>query len=390
MKPHHRMFGVFFIFALSMGALLSRLPDLQTQYGLTEGELGLTLICMSFGALFGLTFSSPLIMRFGARATAFVTVIGPSAIYALVPFMPSVFWIGPLLFAAGLMAGALEINVNYETDKLEAQLGRRIMNRAHGMWSLGFFVTALISAGVRQLGVPVTWHMVGALAVVVVASLVVFRGITTAPARAGSHEGDAPLIAVPTVGLLALCVIGAAPLLVEGAGIDWSAIFMRDTFAVEPFIGGLSVTLFSLFMAIARLSIDPVVDRYSPRSVAVTLLIVAGAGLVAVALSPNPYVALIGFALMGIGCSAVYTLAVSAAAQRTDRSATVNVAALGQMTFVVFFLGPPLLGFVAQASNIRVSYLVVLPLVVAALIVIRALPARPLVAPATQPVTPHG
>ena len=37
MKPHHRMFGVFFIFALSMGALLSRLPDLQRQLNLTEG-----------------------------------------------------------------------------------------------------------------------------------------------------------------------------------------------------------------------------------------------------------------------------------------------------------------------------------------------------------------
>ena len=81
---------------------------------------------------------------------------------------------------------------------------------------------------------------------------------------------------------------------------------------------------------------------------------------------------------MGVGCSAVYPLAVSAAAQRTDRPPAVNVAALGQMTFVVFFLGPPLLGFVAQATDIRFSYIAVLPLVVAALLVIRALPARPM------------
>ena len=391
MQPHHRMFGVFFIFALSMGALLSRLPDLQHQFGLTEGELGLTLIFMSIGALISMTFASPLIEKLGARTTAFVTVIVPSALYALVPFMPSAFWIAPLLFAAGLMAGALEINVNYETDKLEAKLGRRIMSRAHGMWSLGFFATALISAGVRQLSVPTTWHMVAALAVVVVASVVVFRGITTAPARAESHAGETPRIAFPTVGLLALCLIGAAPLLVEGAGIDWSAIYMRDVFSVEPFVGGLSVTIFSLLMAIARLSMDPVVDRHSPRSVAAVLLIVAGAGLLAVTLAPHPYVALAGFALMGIGCSAVYPLAVSAAAQRTDRPSTVNVAALGQVTFVVFLLGPPLLGFVAQASNIRVSYLVTLPLILAALLVIRALPARPLPAVSTpEPVTPHG
>jgi MFS family permease len=259
------------------------------------------------------------------------------------------------------------------------------------MWSLGFFVTALISAGVRQLGVPITWHMAGALVVVVIAALVVFPGIRNAPVRPDSHEGETPRIAFPTIALAALCVIGAAPLLVEGAGIDWSAIYMRDTFHSAPFIGGMSVTLFSLFMAIARLSIDPVVDRYSPRAVASTLLVVAAIGLLMVAMAPHPFVALAGFSLMGIGCSAVYPLAVSAAAQRTDRPSAVNVAALGQMTFVVFFLGPPLLGFVAQATDIRFSYVAVLPLVVAALLVIRALPARPIaVLSEPEPLSSHG
>lgn len=376
MRPHHRIFGVFFIFALSMGAMLSRLPDLQRQFELTEGQLGLTLIAMSCGALVGLTFSGPLIARYPARTGIFVTIFAASALYALVPLMPSALFVVPLLFLAGICAGAVEIIVNLEADRLEAQLGYGIMSRTHGMWSLGFFVTALISASVRQLGVPVQIHLAVALVVVVIAGLVVFRGIENAPLRPNSHAGETPRIAFPTMGLAALCLIGAAPLLAEGAGIDWSAIYMRDVFNVEPFIGGLSVTIFSLFMAIARLSMDGVVDRLSPRIVAGTLLLIAIAGLVLVALAPHEYVALVGFALTGIGCSAVYPLAVSAAAQRTDRPAAVNVAALGQMSFVVFFLAPPLLGFVAEQFGIRTSYWVVVPVLVAALLVIRALPAR--------------
>ena len=84
----------------------------------------------------------------------------------------------------------------------------------------------------------------------------------------------------------------------------------------------MSVTLFSLFMAIARLSIDPVVDRYSPRAVASTLLVVAAIGLLMVAMAPHPFVALAGFSLMGVGCSAVYPLAVcgGAAHRRWDTS----------------------------------------------------------------------
>ena len=93
-------------------------------------------------------------------------------------------------------------------------------------------------------------------------------------------------------------------------------------------------------------------------------------------IAPYSFVALIGFALMGAGSSGVYPLAVSAAAQRTDRPAAVNVAALGQMAFVIFFLAPPLLGFVAQYFGIRYSYAVCLPVVFAALLASGAMSVR--------------
>jgi MFS family permease len=391
MKPHHRIYGIFFVFALTMGALLSRLPDLQVQFGLSEGELGLLLLTMSVGALLGLTFSSPYIERLGARRTAFITVFGASACYIFIPFMPSALWAVPLFFVAGVFAGALEINVNLETDRHEAILGYRIMSRAHGMWSLGFFVTALIAAGVRQVEISPHLHIIGAVLVAAVAGYFVFAKIENAPVRKESHAGEMPLIAFPTIGLLPLCLIGAAPLLVEGGGIDWSAIYMRDVFAVEPFVQSMAITIFSLLMALARLFMDPVVDRYSPRLVAGGLLGVAALGLVLVGVAPHPMLALLGFMLMGVGCSSVYPLAVSAAAQRTDRPASVNVASLGQMTFVVFFAGPPLLGFVAQSFGIRMSYFAILPLLVGALLVIRALPGRPVpMVSKPEPISPIG
>jgi len=390
MKLHHRIYGVFFIFSMTMGTLLSRLPDLQLRLGLTEGGLGLLLLIMSLGALSGLTFSSPLIARFGARTTSFVTVFAASVMYAAIPWVDSPVLVAPLFFIAGVFAGALEINVNLETDRHEAKLGFRIMSRAHGMWSLGFFVTMFIASGVRQAGISVEAHTFAALVIAVLAGWFIFRGIENAPARPETHEGKPPLIAFPTWGMAALCLIGAAPLLVEGAGIDWSAIYMRDVFAVEPFVATSAVTIFSFFMAVMRLSTDPIVDRFGPRAVATAMLLLAVVGLVAVAIAPHPLLALVGFGLMGIGCSSVYPLAVSAAAQRTDRPASINVAALGQLTFVVFFIGPPLLGFVAQSIGIRNSYLVVVPLVIAALLVVKALSPNRAVVSEPMPLTPHG
>lgn len=377
MKPHHRIYFLQFVFALSMGALLSRLPDLQVKFGLTEGQVGLMLITMSFGVLCGLTFAGRLVDRFGARVTAFVAVFGASALYALIPWMPGAVWAAPLFFTAGLFAGSLEITANVEADRHEALLGRRIMSRVHGMWSFGFFVTALVAAGLRQAGVSIELHMFAALVVVVVFGTVVFSKMDNAPKRGEDHSGDTPHFAFPTIGMLPLCLLGAAPLFVEGAGVDWSAIYMRDVFAVEPFIGGLSVTLFSLAIAVGRLSMDRVVDRFSPRPVAIVLLCLAVFGLVLVASAASPVIALMGFVLAGLGCSAVYPLAVSAVARRTDRPASVNVAALGQMTFVVFFAGPPLLGFIAEHVGIRFSYWIVVPVLLLALLATRALSPAP-------------
>jgi len=366
--PQHRIYACFFLFALTTGALMSRLPDIQAHLGIDKSQLGLTMIGMAIGSLISLTFSSPLIARLGARTTAFASVLGPSLLFALIPWLGAAPAVFAVLFVTGLLAGALEINLNVEIDRLEAQYGQRYMNRAHGCWSLGFFITALAGAMIRQSGLSVAHHLGLVAIVVVLVGGYMISGMVSAPVPPRRDEhADSHRIAFPNWGLVPLCIIGFAAFLVEGAGIDWSAIYMQEIFAVEPFIGGMGLTLFAFFMAAMRLSADPVVTRFGPRAVAMVLLTLASLGALLVGWAPVPAVALLGFALMGAGCSAVYPLAVSAAAQRTDRPAAVNVAAIGQVSFVVFFLAPPLLGFVAEYLGIRSSYLICLPLLLAGL-----------------------
>src|SRR5690606_38510295 len=139
----HRIYACFFFFAVSTGALMARLPDIQTHLGVTEGQLGLTMIGMSLGSLLSLTFGAPIIERLGFRTVAFFTTLGPSILFTLIPFLPAAPAVFALLFIVGILSGALEINLNVEIDRLEAQTGKRFMNRAHGFWSVGFFVTAL-------------------------------------------------------------------------------------------------------------------------------------------------------------------------------------------------------------------------------------------------------
>ena len=373
LAPQHRIFMMFFLFSLAVGALMSRLPDLQLALNVNKAELGIVLIGMAIGSLISLTLSSPVIVKIGARSTSIITLFGTTFIMALIPWLPIPWMVFAVLFVAGLLSGALEINLNVEISRLEAQLGFGIMNRAHGFWSVGFFIAASTASVIRQAGISIQMHLLITFVGVLILGGWALRAMQNAPAIERADEQKAPLIAVPTLAIMPLCVIGIAAFLVEGAGIDWSAIYMRDVFAVEPFIGGMGLTLFALFMSIARMVADPIVGRYGARLVARVMLSTAAIGLAMVWLAPDPVIALAGFALMGAGCSAVYPMAVTAAAARTDRPSHVNVAALGQMAFVVFFLGPPLLGFVAEHFGMRSAYLLCLPLIVLSLFSTKAL-----------------
>ncbi|SEP61237.1 Fucose permease [Devosia sp. YR412] len=391
--PQHRLYACFFLFALTTGALMARLPDIQTHLQVDKAQLGLTMIGMSIGSLISLTFGASVIERIGVRTTAFFTVLGPALLFASIPwlgFAPAVFGV---LFLTGLLSGALEINLNVEIDRLEIHTGGHFMNRAHGFWSVGFFVTALFGAGIRQSGLSVEAHLGLVALIVVLVGGYMISGIRPAPAPKRTESENTHRIAFPNWGLLPLCLIGFAAFLVEGAGIDWSAIYMDEIFSTAPFVSGMGLTLFAFFMAAMRLTADPVVARFGPRHVAMVLLALASIGVLMVGYAPMPEVALAGFALMGIGCSAVYPLAVSAAAQRTDRPSAVNVAALGQVSFVVFFMAPPLLGFVAEHLGIRNSYLICLPLLLAGLWASSfALGTRKLPDPhglPPEPVSPH-
>ena len=250
------------------------------------------------------------------------------------------------------------------------------MNRSHAFWSIGFFSASAIGALMAYLGVSPQLHLAGVVLLCMAAAVLLLGKFEAAPLRAADHghaDAEPPRFATPTAAILVLVVVTLPAMVLEGAGFDWSAIYMRDVFGTSAFWGGVAVASGAAAQALMRYFADGFVERHSPVFVARVLLSVLALGDVLVAMSPLPWVSLLGFALLGVGSSAIFPLAMSAAAQRTDRPSTVNVASLAQTAFVSFLLAPPLLGLVAQSFGIRWSFGIALPLVIASLWLSRVL-----------------
>lgn len=378
LPPHFKIFGAFFVYSFCMGSIFPRLPAIQEAMGVGEGALGLALIGSAIGTLVSLTFAGRFVEAIGYRRVLLTAIPLLSMLYALASWAQSPLVFFFLLFPVGLTIGCIEIIINVEADRVEHAIGRRIMNRAHAFWSLGFFTAGIVGSFIAQTGLEVHMHLLLMVPFVILATALILGRFEPAPHRAGGSTENAPRFARPTAIIMALVAVCISAMLMEGAGIDWSAIYMRNIFGAEPFWAGLAVATVAGSQGVARFFADSFVERYSPVMVARVLLTILGLGVVLVFFANAAWIAYLGFALIGIGSSALFPLAMSSAAQLTDRPAAVNVAALAQFSFTSFLLGPPLLGYIGEHFGIQYVFGIGFPIVLLGLAMAHVLSPRPL------------
>lgn len=362
-----RVYASFFLYALALGGLYPHMAEIQENMGVAEGALGLGLIGTAFGTLISLTFGGPLIERLGHRKVLLFGLPLVAIFYALASFASQPIALFLWLMPAGICIGAIEQVVNLEADRVEHVLGRRIMNRSHAFWSLGFAFAGLLGGLAAEWGLKPQSHLALMVLVIILATVLLLGQFEPAGHRPQVNDGLstnlAKRFAWPTSFIVVLVVATLAPMMMEGAGIDWSAIYMREMFNSSPLICGLAVAAGASTQAITRFFADQFVEKFDPVKVSRFMILVLAGGVCLVTWGQVDWVALLGFGLMGVGTSVIFPLAMSAAAQRTDRPAAVNVAALAQTSFVIFLLGPPLLGWVAEVWHIRASFGISLPLI---------------------------
>jgi len=376
LSPIHRVFAGFACYSFAMGNIFPRLADVQSGMGVSTAALGFGLIGAPLGTLVSFTFASPYLDKIGYGRLLPWALPLLAALYALAVHAPTPLILFLMLLPVGVVIGCIEIMLNAEADRTEFLLGRRIMNRSHAFWSIGFFSAGLFGAQIASFGISPQLHLALVVPLVALGSFLALHDYTPSPPRGVVLDGKAPLFVAPTLAILLLVGVTIPAMLLEGASMDWSAIYMRDAFGADEFYQGIAVASFAVLQGLMRFYADGVVERFSPAGLARVLFVALGLGCVTVVLSPWPILSLVGFAAMGLGTSAIFPLAMSAAAQRNDRASALNIAALAQFSFMIFLLAPPILGYVAHGWGIRTAYGIALPFVLISLLTAGALGKR--------------
>jgi len=327
------------------------------------------LLALPAGTLLGLAVSGQIVDRLGLQRACRI-LLPVWALLFLLPALASTFI--QLLFAlciCGIAIGLIETAMNTEAARLESAFGVRLMSRAHGFWSLGTMVGALLGGYIAQKGVSVEHHYLMVLPPIALLGYWAAKALpepteSESGARAQA-DGDAksePLFRLPDPALLLLCIMPLGVMAVEGAFIDWSALFMREILNASPMLSGVTYATFAFVMTVVRLSGDYLATRFGDLLIVRLSAIASTLGILMFALAPSAGFALMAAALAGAGVAIVFPLAVSACANRPSaRSATDNVAALNMIAFSAFLLAPPLIGFVSEALDLRWALVFLVP-----------------------------
>lgn len=374
-SPPVRLYTVFFAASLTLGNWYPRIADVQAGLGLDGAALGQSLAGLPLGIMLGFTLGARIVHRAGfARVFGIGTPILGLALIAAA-WAPSSLELFVALMVAGAMQGALGIAGNVEADRMEAALGRPVLVRGHGFWSLATLVGGATAAGLRTVGIDPVLNFIIVLPVALVMLSFGLRGFARSPVRGDEASDAAPFIVLPTRAIFGLFLAGGVVLYLDSAAADWSVILMRDVVGAGAFLSGLAFTAWALGQTSGRLLQPALVVRIAPLRLSLAFLAAAAAGVGLIALSAGPWLTIAGFVLLGFGTSSMLPMALSAAARLSERPPAASVASLSQLAFLVSVVSPLIIGAVVEGSDIRFAFL--LGLVVLAISAAAVIARRP-------------
>lgn len=338
----------FLIAGFGISCWAPLIPYAKARLGVDDGVLGLLLLCLGIGSVTAMLLTGMLSARYGSKPIIIAGALGMAVVLPLLVVVVTPLELGAVLFVFGGALGSLDVAMNIHAVEVEKAAGRPLMSGFHGLYSVGgfigsMFVTFLLSLGIAPLtAVLFTAVLMLGGVVVIWPRLIV--------AVAGGEGG--PLFVLPRGFVLLLALLTAIVFLVEGAVLDWGALYLTGVGLVGAAQGGLGFMLFSVAMTVMRLAGDAVVGRIGDRAVLTWGSLVAIVGFAAVLLAPVAIVAMAGFLLVGIGLSNIVPVLFRRAGNQSVMPVGLAVAAVTTSGYAGVLLGPAGIGFVAKYSGL--------------------------------------
>jgi MFS family permease len=351
---------MFFVSGMAFANWLARIPSVRERLGIGDRVLGFVLLGTAAGALLAFRCAGPLILRWGSRR---VTWGSAAAFCALLPFpglADTAAGATAALFILGAASGLMDVGMNAQAVEVEQRLGRPVLSKLHGIFSLGALAGAGMGSLAAAAAVPTGPHLL--CVAVLLLMPVLLAGSALVPEDSDREVSVG--VGKPSGTLLALGAVAFCSSVGEGAMADWTAVYLREILRTGMGTAGLGYAMYSLAMVIGRFAGDRLTTHFGPVRV-VRAGGIAVAGGLGLGLALNSVPAMMFAALcVGGGLSIVVPVVFRAGGQLRGIAPGAALATLATLSYSGFLVGPPAIGFIAEEATLRGGLAVVVVLAV--------------------------
>ena len=361
---------LFFIMAFFVGLWTIRIPTIKDQINTDYFGVGLVMATFAVGSIIAMVFANNIIKMSSARTVLLYTSILQALLWLPTPFISSLQIFMILSFIFGICYGSFEISCNLYASNLEKRENKSMMSGFHAFWSLGVLNGSIATSLFLEWNISFLINVV--VYVLILLPLNIFIVLRLDIDRIENTENKRNIFFIWPMLIFILALISMVNALTEGSVDAWGALYMRDFIVVDGFLIGLATVSFNICMVIGRLSGDWVRDRIGVYNL-LTLLFLTSIISLYILYSFNTIIAaLCGFALLGIGTSAIIPIAYSLAGKTKGIDSGVAIAIVSIAVYGTFMGAPATLGIVANNYGVNsiffpilIIFLFILPIIFA-------------------------
>jgi MFS family permease len=343
--------AIFFGNGFGIGTWAAQLPRFKAALGLSDGELSLALLAFALGAIVLMPVVGWLAARWGSRVVTLVAAFAFAGGLLLPGLSPSLPYLVVAALLAGAGNGAMDVSMNTNATEVERAWGMPIMSSFHAFFSLG----GLTGAAASGLLIALDVGIVATLLLSCTAMGLLFLAAALWTLDNGERLEAGHGLALPRIEVMGLAVLTLLCLLVEGAMVDWTAIYLQTVAGATLEFAVAGFAAFSLTMTICRFTGDLVVRRLGRAHTLRLGGVLATLGLALAIALPYPMPTTIGFACVGLGLANAVPVLFSTAGETKGIPASMGVAMVATMGYAGLLLGPPLIGFGGDLMGLRTT-----------------------------------
>ncbi len=367
-RSKRALWASFAIMGIASMGWVARIPEIKDANGLSNAQFGLVLLASSFGSIVGAQLAGRLVHTFSSRKILYISSILLPAGLCAIGFSTEPIVLACALFLMGFGYSSTDVALNTQAVAVEKILNARSMSSFHAMWSVGAFLTTVLGGSIARVVSPqMNLGVVAGLCVIAFIPCI-YRLL---PPDLDGHKGDdetsakIPLFAKSVMPLWFIGFGLLAALIAEGSASDWGALLLRDEMGIGKGVNASAYASFALAMITARFLGDRALDHFGPARLVRLCGSYGALGwgasiAIAVPLSEsNPLVALIvinlGFVIAGLAIGPMFPAFILAASSIPGIAPSVSSARAFVIGLSGFFIGPSIIGFLAEGTSISIA-----------------------------------